>query len=319
MSSLAENSVILDDDNDDTIEYIDPLDLHHEPILPIWTPLCYHTHCIYRLDNFSSIYTFIKPLGSGSQGKTELYSHNGKLFTIKFVKPNLDVINEINILSTVNTIPNISKYIDHFIVGTNIAIVYEYIDGIDMSRYIETFRKNNTYIPIEQILECAITLSHTLKRLHNINITHRDIKPENILISNGDYFLIDFGLSCETTSCKFVPYGTPYYMAPEWMGSQGVLDFLYSSYGNDIYKYSDMWSLGVTLYNIMELTVPWSSTTLEDLREEIITFTDLQMSYPFPQLYPLIRTLMSKQLKSRPSAASLHKNLKQIAIDYLRH
>lgn len=297
---------------DDTPEYIEN-DIDNIPIEPIWQEFYLGSYRIYRLENFSSFYKFIQHLGSGAQGKTELYSNNSKLYTIKFVTPTQDFLEEIKILSTVKNIPNVSKYVDHFLVKNKIAIVYEYIEGIDMSSYIDYLRKNNKIISIEELLGCALTLCNTLKNLHAINIAHRDIKPENIIYSNGEYFLIDFGLSCQTDACKLTGYGTPYYMAPEWLVSNGILDFLYERYKNDIYKYSDMWSLGVTLYNIMELTVPWEADNIDELREEIISSNGLILRYPYEQVHPIILKLMSKQLKLRPLASQAYDEFVKVA------
>ncbi len=116
----------------------------------------------------------------------------------------------------------------------NIYLIYlEYINGINLSKYIETYSLNNTLIIniIYQILQ-------GLEFLHDNKITHRDIKLENIIINpyNNKIKIIDFGLACYGLPCKDL-VGTSGFFAPEMIFNP-----------NNYTSKCDIWSLGCILY-----------------------------------------------------------------------
>ena len=99
--------------------------------------------------------------------------------------------------------------------------------------------------------------------LHNNNILHRDIKSANIFLSSwGICKLGDFGFSIaekekekEDDQCLL---GTPYYMAPElWNELPGN-------------KTTDIWALGILLYEIFALDRPFNGNNLEEMKDNII-------------------------------------------------
>lgn len=118
----------------------------------------------------------------------------------------------------------------------------------------------------ENFKKVTINLCKGLKLLHSLNIAHNDIKPANIMINNeGKIKYIDFGLSCLNEDCSKKLGGTFPYMDPN------ILKFEYTILGNFntlilrfIYKdidlnrqmQGDLWSLGITIYNMITKNLP---------------------------------------------------------------
>jgi len=91
-----------------------------------------------------------------------------------------------------------------------------------------------------------------IKYLHSNNIIHRDIKPCNILIQRNRAKLADFGFAVKASSHTVkdgYKIGTPIYMSPEALFSK------------EYSKKSDVWSLGVTIYELLEGRSPWAAQT----------------------------------------------------------
>ncbi|CAH6419972.1 Protein kinase [uncultured virus] len=98
------------------------------------------------------------------------------------------------------------------------------------------------------LLTIVNNLSLGLKKLHSLGIAHRDIKSNNIMISDtGEVKFIDFGLSCDLSTCnKQSIFGTITFLAPEMITQQ-------SFFSLSEWQIADLWSLGMVIYNISNL------------------------------------------------------------------
>ena len=123
-------------------------------------------------------------------------------------------------------------------------IVMELIDGITLKRYIEKKKK----LEIRESIEVAMQVARGLEAAHAEHIIHRDIKPQNIMISReGKVKVTDFGIarasSSQTISSNVM--GSVHYISPE-QARGGYCD-----------ERSDIYSLGITLYEMLTGRVPF--------------------------------------------------------------
>ena len=140
-------------------------------------------------------------------------------------------------------------------------IVMELVEGITLKEYIE--KKGR--LAVREATSIAIQVSMGLQAAHNNGIVHRDVKPQNIIIStDGKVKVTDFGIARVATSNTISSnvMGSVHYSSPEQ--ARGG----YSDYKSDIY------SLGITMYEMLTGHVPFDGDTtvaiaLKHLQEEI--------------------------------------------------
>lgn len=111
-------------------------------------------------------------------------------------------------------------------------------------------------------ISVATGIIEGLKHLYLHGIVHRDIKPDNILLKHGIPKIIDFGFAKNISGPYEMMYeylGTPLYMAPQML---------------DTMRYTskcDIWSLGVTLHELIYKCDPYKAKDIEDLRRKMKT------------------------------------------------
>jgi len=138
-------------------------------------------------------------------------------------------------------------------------LIMEFVDGETADERLKRIGKLNEYQAFEIIKEAAEGLAEA----HAKGIVHRDIKPDNIMISReGKVKVMDLGLAkafdnrqnqmMEKTVVGMI-MGTPFFMSPE------------QTFSSDIGPKSDVWSLGVTLFNLLSNQLPFQGNDMEDL------------------------------------------------------
>lgn len=169
------------------------------------------------------------------------------------------VFNEVKIHSSVHH-PNIITFIESFLSKGYLHIVLELGAGGDLFKLIDP----DNQPPLAESDRRSIfkQVCEAVSHLHANNIMHRDIKPENVLIDHdGKAKLCDFGWSCPLNLTKYRRdhAGTLQYMSPECLRRQ------------DQSLSTDVWSLGVLLYEMYVGREPFQGHTDAQILERIIT------------------------------------------------
>jgi eukaryotic-like serine/threonine-protein kinase len=143
--------------------------------------------------------------------------------------------------------PNIVAVIDRGEHEGRQFIVFEYVDGENLKRLIE----REGPLPVTAALELAIQIAHGLSFAHGQGLVHRDVKPQNVLLNgDGAAKVTDFGIARSLdvqhgmTQTGTV-LGTSDYIAPE------------QAQGRHVDEHSDIYSLGVVLYELLTTKVPF--------------------------------------------------------------
>ena len=249
-------------------------------------------------------YKKISELGQGAYGTAYLvqdkkYKQYYVMKTIPLKKLNekerKDALKEASILQNLDH-PNIIKFQEVFLCKNpnSLNIITEYADGGDLNKKIE--RK----IPFKEdlILDWFIQICLALNHVHSKRIIHRDIKAQNIFLTkNGIVKLGDFGIS-KSLTCSFelarTVIGTPYYLSPEIVK-------------NSPYSFkTDVWSLGVLLYQMCALKMPFDADSLPNLSKKILKaeYKDIPNNYS-DNLKNLIRSLLQVEPKNRPTVKEI--------------
>jgi len=145
--------------------------------------------------------------------------------------------------------PNIVKVFDFFKEEDNYYLIMEYIDGHSLADILKkaALSEKISLGYMQQILS-------TLAFAHSKKILHRDIKPSNILINKRDVVkVVDFGIAKmmdrKGLTSTGLTIGSPWYMSPEQIA------------GKDLDERSDIYSLGITLFEMLTSQVPFNDTS----------------------------------------------------------
>jgi eukaryotic-like serine/threonine-protein kinase len=145
--------------------------------------------------------------------------------------------------------PGIAQLRTAFQYNNQFVMVMEYVEGTTLEKL-----GAQTRIPVDHILDYATQVLAALSYAHGRGVTHRDIKPANIMITtHGLVKLMDFGIAKSTDDMQLTRPGTTmgsvYYMSPEQVR------------GDTVDARSDLYSFGVTLYEMLTGRKPFQADT----------------------------------------------------------
>ena len=151
--------------------------------------------------------------------------------------------------------PNVCRVYDIGEFAGTPFLSMEYVDGEDLASLLPRIGR----LPADKAVETARKICAGLAAAHDRGIIHRDLKPANIMINKrGDVVIMDFGLAAVASGLSGPESrnGTPAYMAPEQLR------------GAEVTAYSDIYALGLVLYELFTGKRPYDGHTLKKLLEQ---------------------------------------------------
>lgn len=173
--------------------------------------------------------------------------------------------------------------------------VMEYVDGIDLSSRLDELQ--GQVLPREEGLRILDTICHGVQAIHQVGAVHGDIKPSNVMLEHGTgrVVLTDFGAArpLHHDSTLNSPRGTPAYIAPEMLASEG------SSQGD---TRSDVYSLGVLAYELLTGRLPFEAPTVVGMLRAHLRQTPPEPTVLNPELSPSLDPVLLGALQKNPAS-----------------
>lgn len=165
-------------------------------------------------------------------------------------------------------------------------VVMEYLPD---STPLADYAKSTNLLPLEKVVEIFFSTAKALDYAHSNGVVHRDIKPANILMNpRGHTLIVDFGIA-KSAGIKDAELlgtiGTPRYMSPEQIRGQGV--------GNQ----SDLYSLGVTIYEMLTGMSPFYGSSLSELTHKILHDQPAPVSQYRPDLPEILSRVVMRCMR----------------------
>lgn len=205
--------------------------------------------------------------------------------------------------------PNIVNVYDVGEEGNLFYIVMEFVDGITLKQYI--IQRGRIY-PKEAV-EIALYIASGIQAAHTSHIIHRDIKPQNILVGrNGDVKVTDFGIaraaSANTITSTDTDLGSVHYISPE-QARGGYSD-----------TRSDIYSLGITMYEMLTGRVPFDGETnvsvaLSHLQKEAVPISDYCEDVPVSLEKVIIKAMQKKPERRYQTMQEFISDLRRVFLE----
>ncbi|MEU3723119.1 serine/threonine-protein kinase [Streptomyces sp. NPDC031705] len=182
--------------------------------------------------------------------------------------------------------------------GDELYLVMGYVEGSDLADHLA---EHDPY-PWPWAVAVVAQLCAVLSAVHAVPIVHRDLKPRNVMVRpDGTVLVLDLGVASvmDTDTTRLTstgsPIGSPAYMAPE------------QAMGGAVGPYTDLYALGVLLYELLSGGVPFAGTTAlgvlhRHLYEPPAPVRPLRPEIP-PELEAVLLRLLAKDPQDRPASA----------------
>lgn len=189
--------------------------------------------------------------------------------------------------------PNIVKFLNYVESPQGVYLIMEYVKGITLKDFIN---KKNGLIVEKKAYPIICEILDAFSYAHSKGIVHRDIKPSNIIIQeDGHIKVMDFGIAqivSESNNDGNTVMGTPAYMSPEQI------------YGKPVDARSDIYSLGVLIYNMLTGRAPYDSTMLteQEIKRKVVNDTMPRMAEIYPYISDKMQAVVDKATQKIPEA-----------------
>jgi len=164
-------------------------------------------------------------------------------------------------------------------------IAMEYLRGEHLSHYSEPIN----LLPVARVLSLAARVADALDYAHKQNVVHRDIKPANIMFNKDtdELKLTDFGIARLTDTSRTktgIVLGTPSFMSPEQLE------------GRPLDGRSDLFGLGITLYQLLTGQLPFRADSMTRLMQKIATEEHVPLRSLRPELPDMAEQIVARSL-----------------------
>lgn len=180
-------------------------------------------------------------------------------------------------------------------------IVMELLDGRDLASVVDTHKRVAPPTAVDYVLQALEAVAEA----HSMGIVHRDLKLQNLFLArrkDGSELVkvLDFGISKVTNASQAMTMGTailgsPLYMSPEQMRSS-----------RDVDARSDIWSMGVVLYELLTGTVPFMAESLPELCMQVMNAEPTAPSALVKEISPGLEGVLLSCLAKSPSDRPAH-------------
>jgi serine/threonine protein kinase len=245
-------------------------------------------------------YDIQKLLGKGATGTVYLAkdTFTGKEVALKTIEPEVfrdpefgtvyrsQFVQEASLAGKLRH-PHIVAILDAVVSEDSGHIAMELVTGGDLS----THTAPDKLLPVADVLQIAFKCCGALEYAAKEGIVHRDIKPANIMIASGtEVKIADFGAAFLKKSqvAQTAAMGSPYYMSPEQIQSK------------ELTFHSDMYSLGVVLYELLVGRRPFLAENIGALMNKIINLDPQPPSEQRPDLKKEIDAVVLRAMKKTP-------------------
>ncbi|AMB98973.1 hypothetical protein AWM75_02710 [Aerococcus urinaehominis] len=214
---------------------------------------------------------------------------------------------EANAVSEINH-PNIVNIYDVGIDRNVQFIVMEYVDGLDLKTYIQTYQP----LPIDQACDITLQILAGIQAAHQQGIIHRDLKPQNIKIKDdGQVKVMDFGIATVSSETSITRtnaiIGSVHYLSPE------------QARGAMATAQSDIYSIGIVLFELLTGTIPFEGESavtiaLKHFQEPLPDIRDYRADVPNALINVVQRATAKKVTERYRTTAEMISDL-QTALD----
>jgi len=245
-------------------------------------------------------YDIRRQLGKGATGTVYLSvdTFSGREVALKVIEPEVfrdpqfgavyrsQFLNEASLAGKLKH-PHIVAILDAVVQEDSGHIAMEAVLGGDLSQHVSA----DTLLSVADVLQIGFKCCGALAYAFNEGIVHRDIKPANIMIAQGtEVKIADFGAALlrKAQSVQTASIGSPYYMSPEQLEEAPLT------------HHSDMYCLGVVLYELLTGQRPFQADSLQMLVEKILHQQAAPPSSLRPTLPPEIDRVVLRAMAKKP-------------------